>query len=150
MASGRPPVIVFKAINLDDTLLSSGRASKMRDLKLSRSNGTVRWSAATEIGDFVRDAARAQEFIIEIEGGTDMAVSVPSFQERTYFLRLRLKETTREIEKLQELKSICDRVAKRAAKRVAVGGFFGLVSWWAGVYWLTFKTTYGVCPSLCV
>lgn len=110
----------------------------------------MRWSAATEIGDFVRDAARAQEFIIEIEGGTDVAVSVPSFQERTYFLRLRLKETTREIEKIQELKSVCDRVAKRAAKRVAVGGFFGLVSWWAGVYWLTFKTTYGVCPSLCV
>lgn len=108
----------------------------------------MRWSASTEIGDFVRDAARAEEFIIEIEGSPDVPVSVPSFKERTYFLRQRLKETTREIEKIQELKRECDGVAKKAAKRVAVGGFLGLVSWWAGVYWLTFRTNYGVRPSL--
>lgn len=59
-----------------------------------------------------------------------------------------MKETTREIEKVHELKRECDKIAKGAAKRVAVGGFLGLVSWWAGVYWLTFRTTYGVRPSL--
>jgi calcium uniporter protein, mitochondrial len=30
----------------------------------------VRWSSSTEIGDFIRDAARAKEFEIEIEGHT--------------------------------------------------------------------------------
>lgn len=106
----------------------------------------MRWSTSTEIGDFVRDAARAEEFIIEIEGGPDVPVSVPSFKERTYFLRERLKEITRGIKKIHELKRECDQVAKTAAKRVDVGGFFGLVSWWAGVYWLTFRTGYGVRP----
>lgn len=133
-------------------MLSADRANEVHDLKLSRRGsdnlGIVRWSTSTEIGDFVRDAARAEEFIIEIEGSPDVPVSVPSFKERTYFLRQRLMETTREIEKIQELKRECDGVAKRAAKRVAVGGFLGLVSWWAGVYWLTFRTNYGVRPSL--
>lgn len=104
----------------------------------------MRWSASTEIGDFVRDAARAKEFVIEIEGSPDVPVGVPSFKERTYFLRQRLKETAREIENLQDLKMKCDKMAKRGARRVAVGGFMGLVGWWAGVYWLTFKTSYGV------
>lgn len=45
----------------------------------------VRLSGSTEIGDFIRDAARGQEFAIEIEGApNDVRVGVPSFNDRTY------------------------------------------------------------------
>ena len=38
----------------------------------------VRWSSSTDIGDFIRDAARGQEFSIEIEGAPEeIYVGVP-------------------------------------------------------------------------
>ena len=48
----------------------------------------VRWSSSTEIGDFVRDAARGKEFVIEIEGADrETRIDVPSFNDRTHYLR---------------------------------------------------------------
>lgn len=42
----------------------------------------VRWSSSTEIGDFIRDAARGKEFAVEIEGApNDIRVGVPSFND---------------------------------------------------------------------
>ena len=58
----------------------------------------VRWSSSTEIGDFIRDAARGQELAIEIKGApNDIRVGVPSFNDRTYYLRMRLRNTSKKI-----------------------------------------------------
>lgn len=107
----------------------------------------VRWSHATEIGDFIRDAARAGEFIVAIEGapaGLDqIRIAVPSFEERTQFLRMRLRKISARIRTMAGIKNECDRLAHRGAQRVAVGGLGILVSWWLLVYKLTFDTSLG-------
>jgi hypothetical protein len=117
----------------------------------------VRWSSSTEIGDFIRDAARGQEFAIEIEGAPEeIRVGVPSFNDRTYYLRMRLRKTSRQISSLADIKEECDKAAHKAAQRVAMAGFGGIVGWWGVVYYLTFQTELGwdvmepvtVCPDI--
>ncbi|KAL4909092.1 hypothetical protein BDW74DRAFT_77392 [Aspergillus multicolor] len=107
----------------------------------------VRWSHATEIGDFIRDAARAGEFIVAIEGaplGLDqIRITVPSFEERTHYLRMRLRKISDRIRTIADIKHECDRLAHRGAQRVALGGFGVLASWWLLVYKLTFETDLG-------
>ncbi|KAF2400699.1 hypothetical protein EJ06DRAFT_581781 [Trichodelitschia bisporula] len=104
----------------------------------------VRWSSSTEIGDFIRDAARGQEFAVEIEGAPrDIRVGVPSFADRTYYLRMRLRKKSREIAHLADVKRECDAIAEKGAKRVAMAGGVALVVWWGVVYALTFKTDLG-------
>lgn len=104
----------------------------------------VRWSSSTEIGDFIRDAARGQEFAIEIEGApADIRVGVPSFNDRTYYLRMRLRAISNKIADLADIKKECDHFAHRGAQRVAMGGFVGLCGWWYVVYRLTFETDLG-------
>jgi hypothetical protein len=107
----------------------------------------VRWSQATEVGDFIRDAARAREFIVTIEGAPaglgQIRVAVPSFNERTYYLRMRLRKLSRRIQSLAEIKERCDALAHRGAQRVAIGGFGILSVWWFTVYKLTFETDLG-------
>lgn len=104
----------------------------------------VRWSSSTEIGDFIRDAARGQEFAIEIEGAPEeIRVGVPSFNERTYYLRMRLRKTSKKISDMADVKKECDELAHKAAKNVAKAGFAGVVGWWGVVYYLTFQTELG-------
>jgi hypothetical protein len=104
----------------------------------------VRWSSSTEIGDFIRDAARGKEFGIEIEGAAEeIRVGVPSFNDRTHYLRVRLRKKARELETLTNIKLECDKLAQRSAQHLAMGGFGILVSWWAAIYYFTFKTPYG-------
>ncbi|KAJ5513105.1 hypothetical protein N7463_002657 [Penicillium fimorum] len=107
----------------------------------------VRWSQATEIGDFIRDAARAGEFIVTIEGApsglSQIRVTVPSFNERTYYLRMRLRKLSRRIQTMASVKEECDALAHRGAQRVAIGGFGILAIWWFTVYRLTFETDLG-------
>ncbi|KAH1823590.1 hypothetical protein KXX35_009741 [Aspergillus fumigatus] len=107
----------------------------------------IRWSQSTEIGDFIRDAARAKEFIVTIEGAPagleQIHVAVPSFDERTYFLRMRLRKISGRIQGLAEIKHECDALAHRGAQRVALGGFGILAFWWYIVYKLTFETDLG-------
>lgn len=107
----------------------------------------VRWSHATEIGDFIRDAARAGEFIVAIEGaplGMDqIRITVPSFEERSHYLRMRLRKISDRIRTIAEIKHECDKLAHRGAQRVALGGFGILVTWWCLVYKLTFGTDLG-------
>lgn len=105
----------------------------------------VRWSSSTEIGDFIRDAARAKEFIITIEDSPlgQMRVGVPSFNDRTYYLRMRLRKVSRKIKDMALIKHECDALAHRGAQRVAIGGFGILVFWWYLVYRLTFETDLG-------
>lgn len=104
----------------------------------------VRWSSSTEIGDFIRDAARGREFAIDISGhGTEMRVGVPSFGDRTHYLRVRLRRMSRRITELNTIKEECDRLAHRAAHRIAKAGFGALTAWWGAVYFLSFHTDMG-------
>ncbi|KAK3689130.1 hypothetical protein B0T22DRAFT_167139 [Podospora appendiculata] len=104
----------------------------------------VRWSSSTEVGDFIRDAARGREFAIEIEGyNIEMRVSVPSFGDRTYYMRIRLRRMSREIDNLSKIKHECDLLAHQGAHRIAKGGFAALASWWGIVYYVTFHTEAG-------
>lgn len=104
----------------------------------------VRWSSSTEIGDFIRDAARGQEFAVEIEGApSDIRVGVPSFNDRTYYLRMRLRKASKKIADMAAVKKECDELAHKGAQRVAMGGFGILVGWWYLVYRLTFETELG-------
>jgi len=91
----------------------------------------------------MRDASKGKEFVIEIEGGEQMLVEVPTFHHRTYFLRQRLRSVSVEIERYSKLKQECDRLAHRGAQNLALGGFAGLVSWWGAVWFLTFHTSWG-------
>ena len=104
----------------------------------------VRWSSSTEIGDFIRDAARGKEFAVEIEGAPkEIRVGVPSFNDRTHYLRTRLRKTSKKILDMAEVKKECDIAAHKGAQRVAMGGFGILLGWWFMVYQLTFKTDLG-------
>lgn len=104
----------------------------------------VRWSASTEIGDFIRDAARAKEFEVEIEGNSEVIkVAVPSFNDRTFYLRQRLRRTSKKIASLASIKEECDKAAHRGAQRIAMGGCGVLVLYWYVVYRLTFETDLG-------
>ena len=104
----------------------------------------VRWSSSTEVGDFIRDAARGKEFAVEIEGNPhEIKVGVPSFNDRTHYLRLRLRKTASKIIDLAAIKKECDLLAHKGAQRVAMGGAAVLVGYWYVVYRLTFETDLG-------
>ncbi|KAH9217139.1 hypothetical protein DL95DRAFT_362395 [Leptodontidium sp. 2 PMI_412] len=104
----------------------------------------VRWSSSTEIGDFIRDAARGKEFAVEIEGASqEIRVGVPSFNDRTHYLRVRLRKTSRKLADMASIKKECDKLAHRSAQRLAMGGFGILVGWWGAIYHFTFRTDYG-------
>lgn len=104
----------------------------------------VRWSPSTEIGDFIRDAARGKEFAVEIEGAPEpIYVGVPSFSDRTFYLRMRLRKVAKRISTMAHVKEDCDRLAHSGAKNVARLGFAGLLGWWGAVYYATFMTDLG-------
>lgn len=115
------------------------------DTEALRKGSFVRWSSSTEIGDFIRDAARVKEFLVEIENSPlgKMPVAVPSFNDRTYYLRMRLRKLSKKLKNLAIIKQECDVLAHRGAQRVALGGLGVMVSWWYIVYKLTFETDYG-------
>lgn len=104
----------------------------------------VRWSGSTEVGDFIRDAARGREFAIDIEGHPrELRVAVPSFKDRTHYMRMRLRKMSRQIEQMSKVKSECDLLAHKGAHRIAQGGFAALAGWWGIVYYITFQTEMG-------
>ncbi|KAI4166632.1 MAG: hypothetical protein LQ343_007887 [Gyalolechia ehrenbergii] len=119
-----------------------------REAPDSPSNGEgktfVRWSPSTETGDFIRDAARGKEFAIEIEGApNEIRIGVPSFNDRTHYLRQRLRKISAKILDLTAVKRECDMAAHKGAQRVAMGGAGLLVGYWYVVYRLTFETELG-------
>lgn len=100
----------------------------------------VRWSSSTEIGDFIRDAAKGREFAIKVDGqDEEMRVSVPSFDDRTHYMRVRLRRISRKIEEQSKIKRECDQLAHRGAHRLAQAGFGAMSAWWGTVYYLTFR-----------
>lgn len=104
----------------------------------------VRWSSSTEIGDFIRDAARGREFSLDIEGYSQkLRVAVPSFNDRTYYMRLRLRKMSKQVQSQAKIKEDCDKIAYKGAHRLAQGGFGVLIGWWGVVYYVTFHTDFG-------
>jgi len=90
----------------------------------------VKWSASTEIGDFIRDAARAKEFEVEIEGSPEaIKVGVPSFNDRTFYLRQKLRRTSRKIADMAKVKKECDTAAHKTGQRIALSGCGVLVGY---------------------
>ena len=87
-------------------------------------------------GTFIRDAARAKEFEVDIEGHVvPIKVSVPPFNDRTFYLRKRLRKVSREILEMAALKQEwCDRIAHRGSRRLAMTGCVILVAYWYTVY----------------
>lgn len=152
---GNPPVEKRRRSREEDaeTYAYPARPERNDDINNDNNNDNndrqefVRWSQATEVGDFIRDASRAREFIISIEGAPrglgQIRVSVPSFEERTYYLRMRLRKISRRLKSLADIKHECDVLAHRGAQRVALGGFGVLAFWWYLVYKLTFETELG-------
>lgn len=111
----------------------------------SHEQNFVRWSPAIEIGDLIRDAWKGKEFLVDIEsyGPGVIYVTVPSFNDRTHYLRVRLRIASTHIKHLADIKYECDMLARKGGQRVAIGGFGILVGWWGLVYELTFKTPLG-------
>lgn len=104
----------------------------------------VKWSASTEIGDFIRDAARAKEFEVKIEGDDEpIRVGVPSFKDRTFYLRQRLRKTSKRIASMAQIKEECDIAAHKGGQRLAMAGCGILIAYWYAVYRLTFETELG-------
>jgi calcium uniporter protein, mitochondrial len=79
------------------------------------------WSQATELGDFVQEAAKDSKFVVAIqENGKPphiTPVRVPTFQQRTRFLRNRLLEVTKEMQSLLDIKTECDVSTHMAFER---------------------------------
>ncbi|KAJ7814877.1 hypothetical protein B0H14DRAFT_2849074, partial [Mycena olivaceomarginata] len=107
------------------------------------------WSDSTDVGDFVRDAARHAKFSICIAyddsetnnaGGSEviLEVEVPTVADRTRFLRRRLDTINTQLAGMEALKRDCDKEAHRGARRMATAGFGMLAIYWATVTRLTF------------
>lgn len=121
-----------------------GHEADAKDATAESEKNWVRWSSSTEMGDFIRDAARGREFAIEVEGyNLAMRVSVPSFKDRTYYMRLRMRRMSRQIDQLVKIKAECDELAHRSAHRLAQGGFAAMAGWWGVVFYVTFCTDAG-------
>lgn len=106
----------------------------------------LQWADSTDVGDFIKDAARATEFEICISDSSKGAeraetiihVDVPSFEDRTRFMKRRLEIIERQLRQMEELKQTCDGEAHQGARRMAMGGFGMLVVYWGTVARLTF------------
>lgn len=159
---GRIPKVSFRAMEPEDASLKPKESKSADGPKRAGEGGVetysgdghetkskdkgdfVRWSSSTEIGDFVRDAARASEFLVEIEGAEeDVPVAVPSFADRTFFLRQRLRKRARELAQMATIKKDCDMAAHKSAQRLAIAGFGVMVGYWYLVYRLTFESDLG-------
>lgn len=152
---------------LTPTILSIPKTQSSIDITFQSTTpkgSKYQWSDSTDLGDFIRDAAKAAEFQIRVrvqpsqtydasntESTTPLEkstresqhtliipVEVPTFKSRTRYLRLRIHIVDKQLEGMEELKKQCDREAHKGARRMAVGGFGMLVVYWGAVARLTF------------
>ncbi|KAI9726492.1 MAG: hypothetical protein M1828_001314 [Chrysothrix sp. TS-e1954] len=135
-----------------ETYSGAGRESASTDRdgesaeeeKASEEEPFVKWSKSVELGDFIRDAARGREFAVDISHAPNqIRVGVPSFNDRTYYLRTRLRKKARQISDMATIKKDCDLAAHTSAQRMAYAGFGGMAGWGGIVAWLTFETDLG-------
>ncbi|TFL07857.1 hypothetical protein BDV98DRAFT_39671 [Pterulicium gracile] len=110
------------------------------------------WSDSTDVGDFVKEASNTAKFTIHFEWATvegkgkkpvvehraHLDVKVPTFADRTKYLRKRLDYVNEEMNTMEGLKKLCDKEAHKGARRMAVTGLAMLVGYWGTVTRLTF------------
>ncbi|KAJ7591634.1 DUF607-domain-containing protein [Mycena floridula] len=152
-SSSKPPKVILlhpsQPLSHASRLILGSLSPEARGLHISfrsanLSNQKFEWSDSTDIGDFIRDAARVAQFAIHISHDgepnkeTVIDVEVPTFADRTRFLRRRLELVNKQLSAMESLKRDCDLEAHHGARRVALGGFGMLVVYWAGVCRLTF------------
>lgn len=120
----------------------SGQSAKIYFLDIQRD---ARWSSSIQVSDFIREAAATKQFCIDIQGAqhATITVNVPSFEDRTHFMRTRLGRLTETLQEQYKIKSECDNLAKNTARRYALCGMGGLVAYWVVVFQLTFFTSLG-------
>ncbi|KAL1742530.1 hypothetical protein HDZ31DRAFT_75449 [Schizophyllum fasciatum] len=109
----------------------------------SPSGKVSHWADSTDVADFMREAARVAKFsvvIVDPESKQERAidVQVPSFASRTRYLRRRLAVIESQLKGMDKVKRECDHLARRGARRMALGGFAMLVVYWGAVARLTF------------
>ncbi|CAL1710338.1 unnamed protein product [Somion occarium] len=143
--------------SLPSTVLSTHPHATVAFQSTTPRGNRFQWSESTDVGDFIRDAARSSEFRIEVRLSQDqetflkrdensssttdsfvIPVTIPPFDSRTRFLRRRLTAIEQELGQMEELKKQCDKEAHRGARRMAVSGFGLLVVYWGTVARLTF------------
>lgn len=73
----------------------------------------------------------------------NIQVSVPSFEDRTRYLRSSLYAKTARIETMAKLKAECDALARTTTRRFAIAGGVGLLGWWVTIFSITFFSSYG-------
>ncbi|KAI0342234.1 hypothetical protein BDW22DRAFT_1357531 [Trametopsis cervina] len=122
--------------------LTPDRAMDIKFRSTSPKGLTLDWSDSTDLGDFIRDAARAREFEMYVfrEDGQEktLQIEVPTFADRTRFLRRRLDSIQTELQSMEVLKTQCDQEAHRGARKMATSGLGMLVMYWGAVARLTF------------
>jgi 4-hydroxybenzoate polyprenyltransferase len=162
--SGQPLSYVSSLIEAEGPGFGEDEETKPKEITFhSRASDSKRWSPSTSIGDFLRDAARIGSFAIRLKPPTHMdarkqeskeeeakqieprniVVSVPSFEDRTRFLRAALYAKTGEIERMAKLKGECDALARLTTRRFAVAGGVVLGGWWITVFSITFLSSWG-------
>jgi hypothetical protein len=100
------------------------------------------WSRSIGIADFIREAAATKQFCIQI-GKQEIHVDVPSFEDRTQYLRAQLGRVTEALDREHSIKVECDELAAQTARHYALYVAGGLVTYWLVVFKLTFLTDYG-------
>ncbi|MCO5549518.1 hypothetical protein L7F22_002990 [Adiantum nelumboides] len=70
-------------------------------------------------------------------------INVPSFEDRSRFLRSSLYNKTAEIERMAKIKADCDALARLTTRRFAIAGGVILGGWWVTVFSITFLSNWG-------
>lgn len=136
------PLSYLETLIRNELPASSSQSAKIHFFDIQRG---ARWSTSIQVSDFIREAAATKQFCIDIQDSQNatITVSVPSFEDRTHFLRARLGRLTDTLQRQYKIKSECDNLARNTARRYALCGMGGLVTYWVVVFQLTFFTSLG-------
>ena len=123
-------------------LEADSRSDSPTQIKFLDVAKNAKWNTAIQVSEFIREAAATKAFTIDIDGSR-ISVNVPSFEDRTQFLRAQLGRVTAALQTEHNIKLECDSLAAQMARRYAVYGAAVLVSYWGVVLDLTFFTDLG-------